>query len=215
MCPWPGPIKPRNLVTAFPEIKDIFTVSKTDLCRVEGIDVKTAAQICSNHDLDLGQKELEKAAKYEVTILSLWEKAFPNLLKKIYDPPAVLYCRGLPLQTKEDCIAIVGTRAITPYGRAVTKQLAAELSAVGLTIVSGMARGIDTAAQKLHWKRGVGPLPYWAVVWIVFILLRISRLCSILLNWEPSFLNSLLGPSRKAAISHSETALLADSAMEP
>ena len=154
MCPWPGPIKPRNLVTAFPEIKDIFTVSKTDLCRVEGIDVKTAAQICSNHDLDLGQKELEKAAKYEVTILSLWEKAFPNLLKKIYDPPAVLYCRGLPLQTKEDCIAIVGTRAITPYGRAVTKQLAAELSAVGLTIVSGMARCIDTAAHKATLEGG-------------------------------------------------------------
>ena len=193
MCPWPGPIKPRNLVTAFPEIKDIFTVSKTDLCRVEGIDVKTAEQIRSNHDLDLGQKELEKAAKYEVTILSLWDKEFPNLLKKIYDPPAVLYCRGLPLQTKEDCIAIVGTRAITPYGRAVTKQLAAELSAVGLTIVSGMARCIDTAAHKATLEGGgVGPLPYWAVVWIVFILLRISRLCSILLNWEPSFLNSLL-----------------------
>ena len=100
---------------------------------MDGIDVKTAEQIRSNHDLDLGQKELEKAAKYEVTILSLWEKAFPNLLKKIYDPPAVLYCRGLPLQTKEDCIAIVGTRAITPYGRVVTKQLAAELSAVGLS----------------------------------------------------------------------------------
>jgi DNA processing protein len=156
MCPWPGPIKPRNLVTAFPEIKDIFTVSKTDLCRVEGIDVKTAEQIRSNHDLDLSQKELEKAAKYEVTILSLWEKAFPNLLKKIYDPPAVLYCRGLPLQTKEDCIAIVGTRAITPYGRAVTKQLAAELSAVGLTIVSGMARCIDTAAHKATLEGGGG-----------------------------------------------------------
>lgn len=193
MCPWPGPIKPRNLVTAFPEIKDIFTVSKTDLCRVEGIDVKTAAQICSNHDLDLGQKELEKAAKYEVTILSLWEKAFPNLLKKIYDPPAVLYCRGLPLQTKEDCIAIVGTRAITPYGRAVTKQLAAELSAVGLSRSLAVWPGVLIQQRtKLHWKGRVGPLPYWAVVWIEFILLRISRLCSILLNWELSFLYSLL-----------------------
>ena len=155
MCPWPGPIKPRNLVTAFPEIKDIFTVSKTDLCRVEGIDVKTAEQIRSNHDLDLGQKELEKAAKYEVTILSLWEKAFPNLLKKIYDPPAVLYCRGLPLQTKEDCIAIVGTRAITPYGRAVTKQLAAELSAVGLSRSLAVWPGVLIQQRtKLHWRGG-------------------------------------------------------------
>ena len=122
---------------------------------MEGIDVKTAAQICSNHDLDLGQKELEKAAKYEVTILSLWEKAFPNLLKKIYDPPAVLYCRGLPLQTKEDCIAIVGTRAITPYGRAVTKQLAAELSAVGLSRSLAVWPGVLIQQQtKLHWRGG-------------------------------------------------------------
>jgi len=58
--PLVGAYKARNLVTAFPEIKDIFTISKTDLCRVDGIDVKTAEQIRSNHDLDLGQKELKK-----------------------------------------------------------------------------------------------------------------------------------------------------------
>jgi DNA processing protein len=111
-----------------------------DLCRVDGIDVKTAEQIRNNYDPDLGQKELEKVAKSGVTILSLWDKEFPYLLKKkIYDPQAVLYCRSLPMPTKEDCIAIVGTRAITPYGRSVTKQLAAELSVTGLMIVSGMA----------------------------------------------------------------------------
>ena len=102
----------------------------------------------------MGQKELEKAAKSGVTILSLWDKEFPYLLKKIYDPPAVLYCRGLPIPTKEDCIAIVGTRAITPYGRSVTKQLAADLSVAGLTIVSGMARWIDTVAHKATLEAG-------------------------------------------------------------
>ena len=122
--------------------------------RVDGIDVKTAEQIRNNYDLDLGQKELEKTAKSGVTILSLWDKEFPNLLIKIYDPPAVLYCRGLPMPTKEDCIAIIGTRAITPYGRSVTKQLAADLSVAGLTIVSGMARGIDTAAHKATLEAG-------------------------------------------------------------
>ena len=215
MCPWPGPIKPRNLVTAFPEIKDIFTVSKTDLCRVEGIDVKTAAQIRSNHDLDLGQKELEKAAKYEVTILSLWEKAFPNLLKKIYDPPAVLYCRGLPLQTKEDCIAIVGTRAITPYGRAVTKQLAAELSAVGLTIVSGMARCIDTAAHKATLEGGSRTIDVLGCgVDRVYpaenkqVMQHIIKLGTVISEFP-------FGTKPEGKNFHSETALLADSAMEP
>ena len=126
------------------------------MCRVDGIDVETAEQIRNNYDLDLGQKELEKAAKSGVTILSLWDKEFPYLLKKIYDPPAVLYCRGLPMPTKEDCIAIVGTRAITPYGRSVTKQLAADFSIAGLTIVSGMARRIDTVAHKATLEAGGG-----------------------------------------------------------
>ena len=58
------------------------------------------------------------------------------------------------MPTKEDCIAIIGTRAITPYGRSVTKQLAADLSVAGLTIVSGMARGIDTAAHKATLEAG-------------------------------------------------------------
>ena len=154
--PLVGAYKARNLVTTIHEIKDIFTLSETDLCRVDGIDVKTAEQIRNNYDLDLGQEELEKAAKSGVTILSLWDKEFPYLLKKIYAPPAVLYCRGLPMPTKEDCIAIVGTRAITPYGRSVTKQLAADFSVAGLTIVSGMARRIDTVAHKATLEAGGG-----------------------------------------------------------
>ena len=153
--PLVGAYKARNLVTTFHEIKDIFTLSKTDLCRVDGINVETAEQIRNNYDLDLGQKELEKAAKSGVTILSLWDKEFPYLLKKIYDPPAVLYCRGLPMPTKEDCIAIVGTRAITPYSRSVTKQLAAYFSVAGLTIVSSMARRIVTVAHKTTLEAGV------------------------------------------------------------
>ena len=185
--------KARNMVTTFHAIKDIFTLSKTDLCRVDGIDVETSEQIRNNYDLDLGQKELEKAAKSGVTILSLWDKEFPYLLKKIYDPPAVLYCRGLPMPTKEACIAIVGTRALTPYGRLVTKQLAADFSVAGLTIVSGMARRIDTVAHKATLEAGGGGplLPYWAVVWIAFILMKISSLCRILYRKERSFLNFL------------------------
>jgi DNA processing protein len=156
------------------------------LCRVGGIDVKTAEQIRNNYDLDLGQKELEKAAKSGVTILSLWDKEFPYLLKKIYDPPALLYCRGLPMLTKEDCIAIVRKRAITSYGRSVTKQLAADLSVAGLTTVSGMARWIDTASHKATLEAGGRTIAVLAVVWIAFILLKISSLCRILYRKERS-----------------------------
>ena len=93
------------------------------------------------------------------------------------------------MPTKEDCIEIVGTRAITPYGRSVTKQLAADLSVAGLTIVSGMARGIDTVAHKATLEARGRTIAYWPVVWIAFILLKISSLCRILYRKERSFLN--------------------------
>jgi DNA processing protein len=70
------------------------------------------------------------------------------LLKKIYSPPVILYCKGQPLQYKEDAVAIVGTRRFTPYGKSVTQKLTSYLISKNISIVSGLARGIDTIAHK-------------------------------------------------------------------
>ncbi len=77
----------------------------------------------------------------------MWDKAYPQLLKKIYDPPIVLYTIGKPLETKEEAVAIVGTRSATQYGKKLTKKIASELSSQNIVIVSGLARGIDTIAH--------------------------------------------------------------------
>ena len=72
-------------------------------------------------------------------LVSFWDTDYPVLLKKIYDPPIILYTRGRPLLAEEDAIAVVGTRTITPYGRNTTQTIAGELSQYGLTVVSGLA----------------------------------------------------------------------------
>ena len=74
--------------------------------------------------------------------------ALPPLLREIYDPPVLLFARGRVELLQSIMLGVVGTRRPTPYGLAAAERLAADLAHAGLTIVSGMARGIDTAAHK-------------------------------------------------------------------
>ena len=85
----------------------------------------------------------------EIKTVKIEGKNYPELLKKVSDAPKVLYYRGLLPTNHEPCIAIVGTRRPSPYGQQVTLQIARNLAAAGLTIVSGMAPGIDTFAHKI------------------------------------------------------------------
>lgn len=89
----------------------------------------------------------EKLLKSNVKILTIHDERYPRLLKDIYDPPLVLYCKGKMKKT-EPCIAIVGSRRATSYGVDTATKLAYEISKYGIAVVSGMARGIDTAAHK-------------------------------------------------------------------
>ena len=82
-------------------------------------------------------------------ILTLWEKEYPSLLKKIYDPPIFLFVKGSMSKPDEDSLAIVGTRTPTSYGKRIAKDLSEGLASAGLTIVSGFARGIDTVAHRM------------------------------------------------------------------
>ena len=131
-----------------------FELSIKELCTVNGIDKKTAQQIKNYTDFDFGIQELEELAKSGISIVSFWDDHYPMLLKKIYNPPVVLYCKGQPLQYKEDAVAIVGTRRFTPYGKSVTQKLTSDLISNNITIVSGLARGIDTIAHKTTVEGG-------------------------------------------------------------
>src|SRR5881397_939796 len=86
--------------------------------------------------------------------LNLGDERYPELLRAIYDPPAVLYCDGSVEPGDRQAVAIVGSRQATPYGLRITETLAGELSALGFTILSGFARGIDAAAHRAALAAG-------------------------------------------------------------
>src|SRR5256712_2115529 len=92
-------------------------------------------------------------AQDHITI-ALGDERYPELLRAIYDPPAVLYCDGSVEPGDRQAVAIVGTRQATPYGLRITETLAGELSALGFTILSGFARGIDAAAHRAALAAG-------------------------------------------------------------
>jgi len=125
-----------------------FELSIKELCTVNGIDKKSAEQIKKYSDFDFGIRELETTIQKGISIVSFWDDHYPMLLKKIYSPPVILYWKGQPLQYKEDAVAVVGTRRFTPYGKSVTQKLTSDLVSKNISIVSGLARGIDTIAHK-------------------------------------------------------------------
>jgi len=87
-------------------------------------------------------------------IVTFWDEEYPNNLKTIYDPPPLLFVRGEFAEPDAMAVAVVGTRAPSPYGRAVAERIAADLTGRGITVVSGLARGIDTAAHAASLRAG-------------------------------------------------------------
>ncbi len=103
------------------------------------------SQVCSADDPKF-QAIVKQMCDLEVRLISFWDQDYPELLRTIHDPPALIYLRGqLP---REDCFAIVGSRRATPGGLATTRKLAAELARHDICIVSGLARGIDSMAHS-------------------------------------------------------------------
>lgn len=98
--------------------------------------------------------ELARLAKADVSVLTWADAAFPPLLRQIPSPPICLYMRGRLETSDELAVAIVGTRNATDYGRSVTHRLASDLAAAGVTVVSGLARGIDAVAHRAALEVG-------------------------------------------------------------
>src|SRR5207244_2565413 len=98
--------------------------------------------------MELAQQEIAKAVECGAKIIALADSAYPARLKEIYDPPVVLFVRGSVEVLSSPGIAMVGTRHPTPYGLGVAERLSKDLAARGLVIISGMARGVDTASHR-------------------------------------------------------------------
>jgi DNA processing protein len=147
LTPGLGPTKSRKLVEHFGSPEAVFRASLTEL-ESTGIQAVSAQSIATGKSAELARKEQAKAADAGVTVLSMDDPLYPPRLKEIYDPPLILYVRGEAEVLTKPGIAMVGTRHPTPYGSGMAERLACDLASQGLVIISGMARGVDTASHR-------------------------------------------------------------------
>jgi DNA processing protein len=142
-----GPVTFGKLLMKFGSIDRALCASFPELTTVEGISEKTARRIIDTRDKFNSDAELEIAQKNGVWLVHLNDDRYPALLRCIPDPPPVLYVKGTIESNDNLSIAIVGSRRCSAYGREQASRLAHMLALAGFTVVSGMARGIDTAAH--------------------------------------------------------------------
>jgi DNA processing protein len=140
----------RNLVKYFKDTSLIFKADFENLLKVEMINEKSAKNI-KEFDFDKIQPKIDEQfkiiEKLKVKVTTFWDENYPERLKNIAYPPALLFIRGNELILKEKSLAIVGTRSPTKYGIESAKYFAANLVKSGITITSGLAYGIDTIAH--------------------------------------------------------------------
>ena len=153
LTPGLGQVRGRKLAEKFHELQDIFHASLTEL-EALGLQAHSAQAIAMGKSLELATEEMAKANSLQVNILTKEDPQWPARLNEIYDPPLVLYVRGSAEAISRPGIAIVGTRHPTPYGIGMAERLACDLASHGLVIVSGLARGVDTAAHRGALKGG-------------------------------------------------------------
>lgn len=153
LVPGLGPVRFRRLIDRFGEAERIWAADRTSL-RDAGLDAKVAEALVALRTRVSLERSLEAVRAAGARALTWRDPEYPPLLLETYAPPPVLYVRGAMAETDHTALSVVGTRQVTPYGRHVTERLVADLVAHGMTIVSGLARGTDTAAHHAALERG-------------------------------------------------------------
>src|SRR5579862_241701 len=136
-----------RLLAKFRSPQAVFRATRTEL-EGAGVSGGVAQSIASGCSFEDAVAQQEKIRETGAAVITMGDAAYPALLREIYDPPIVLFARGRVELLQSIVFAIVGTRRPTPYGLAAAERLAGDLARAGLTIASGMARGIDTAAHR-------------------------------------------------------------------
>lgn len=142
-----GPRRIKVLLEHFGSATSILEADKQALAEVEGFGDVTIKAVEEAKKKDWATKELEQAQKLNIQLVHLESEEYPYALKQIYDPPPLLYVRG-SLPTNERAIGIVGTRDASDYALKFSEELAQNLARANMTIVSGLALGIDSAAHR-------------------------------------------------------------------
>jgi DNA processing protein len=148
MVPKMGPVRLRKLLEVFETPQRILATKSGELRQVDGIGDEVAGTISRwEEHVDLAA-ELKRVEEFGAHVLTQQSPEYPKLLREIHNPPIVLYVWGKLDHRDEHAIGVVGSRQATHYGTEAAKKLSYQLAYAGMTVVSGLARGIDTAAHQ-------------------------------------------------------------------
>jgi len=148
-----GQVRISHLIEHFGSLQPAWKATESEL-KQAGLDSRSIDNLLLLRPKISLDAEIEKLERYKVTALTCEDTSYPPRLREIYDYPPVLYVRGNILSQDETLLAVVGTRRPTIYGRQVTEEIVADLARSKVTIVSGLARGIDSIAHRATLDAG-------------------------------------------------------------
>ncbi|MFC1984018.1 DNA-processing protein DprA [Chloroflexota bacterium] len=148
-----GRVRFSQLENHFTSLENAWQAGPAEL-KQAGLDSGSIRAITSRRPEISLEAEMEKLDRYGVKVFTYHDENYPSRLKEIYDYPPLIYIRGSLLPEDEWCLAVVGTRRATVYGRQVTEEIVTDLAQSKITIVSGLAKGIDTVAHHSALEAG-------------------------------------------------------------
>ncbi|MBW3631481.1 MAG: DNA-processing protein DprA [Chloroflexi bacterium] len=141
-----GPVRIERLLARFGSLASAWSAPQEELRAT--LEPKPLAELLAARSRIDPVSELDRIARLGIRIIHPGHSSYPKLLAEISGRPSILYVRGELLPTDDASVAIVGTRRATPYGRQSAERIAGELARAGVTVISGLARGVDAAAHR-------------------------------------------------------------------
>ncbi len=148
MVPQMGPVRLRKLLEVFETPENVLAAKRSALRAIDGIGNEVAEQIANwENTVDL-PAELDRIREFGAEVITAQSPTYPRQLREIHAPPIVLYVWGELTERDQHAIGVIGSRRTSHYGAECAKKLSYQLAYAGLTVISGLARGIDTAAHQ-------------------------------------------------------------------
>jgi len=144
-----------ELVRLFGSVTEVFSAPAGEISAAIKVPLKVSRSIVqSGRNLEKAEKVVNKIDQIGARIVTFWDSEYPVRLKTIPDPPVVLYFMGEPSPLYDYAVGVVGTRSLSDHAKMITPKIAGELAAVGVTVVSGMALGVDSLAHEGALRSG-------------------------------------------------------------
>jgi DNA processing protein len=148
MVPHLGPVRLRRLLEVFGSPERVLSAKRNELQDVDGLNQVLVDSLATWESVADLQQELDRIREFGAMVLTLDDADYPALLREIHDPPTVLYVWGKLEPRDHHAVGVVGSRRTSNYGLECAKKISYQIAYAGLTVVSGLARGIDTAAHQ-------------------------------------------------------------------